>query len=371
MGSKFLEGSSTDLTSLQNGTFALNVDSSIIQSLTPSLPVRSTADKLLTSGQIQLADCNFTPLTNPATSNLAMATFNILNAGSISGSVNSRSANDILSCATSGTSGNVLTFTGTAKVAQDSGTALSSLATTASLANYLQLAGGTMTGSINMGGSSITNSSGIDSSASLSIGTSSATSVTIGKTTIGTVIAGKGYVASVRPIMSGGFTMITPVTVANTTTESTLIGAGLGSLTVAANSASVGQSSHSVMSGNLSITGSPTLTIRLKGGPSGTTTLATFPITLSTIGANSAWKLTSDYTVKAIGAAGTASLYINSTFIVFDTLNPPTYAHFELNITTYDSTVINTLSVTAQWSAASASNTITSQSFVTNSVYTP
>ena len=77
----------------------------------------------------------------------------------IAGPTYSRSADNILSCATNGTVGNLATFTGSAKVIQDSGTALSSLATTASLASYLLLAGGTMTGSINMGTQEITNCS--------------------------------------------------------------------------------------------------------------------------------------------------------------------------------------------------------------------
>lgn len=184
------------------------------------------------------------------------------------------------------------------------------------------------------------------------------------------LIGGKTFIAG-RPVMTGGFTMLTPVTVTLTSAETVMIGSGLGSLITPANTIVVGQSSHSVASGVLSITLSPTLTIRLKGGPTSSTVLATFPIALSTISANSAWKLTSDYTVKAIGAAGTAQIYINSVFVIFDTVNPPTYANFSTNITTYDTTVMNVATLTAQWSVASSSNTITCSQFTTNSVYTP
>lgn len=291
-----------------------------------------------------------------------------LSGGTMSGSISMGSSNNVADVyqlglapcgdpVTPGSGLNLYGYAGVLKYRSDDSSD-KTIATTTDLESYLPLAGGFMTGVI-------------DSVGALSLGTGSATSVSISRAGASTTIGGKAYVAGTRPVMSGGFTMLTPVTLANSTVETSLIGAGLGSLTSPANSVSVGQSSHSVSSGNLSITGSPTLTIRLKGGPTSATTLATWPIALATISANAAWKLTSDYTVKAIGAAGVAQIYINSVFVVFDTINPPTYAHFSLNTTTYDTTVANVATVTAQWSAASASNTITCQQFTTNSVYTP
>ena len=70
MGSKFLSGGGSDLSVLLDGTFSLNVSSAIIQTLTPSFPVKTSATKELVSGQIQLSDCNFVPLTNPAEEDL-------------------------------------------------------------------------------------------------------------------------------------------------------------------------------------------------------------------------------------------------------------------------------------------------------------
>ena len=81
MGSKFLSSSDgVDLTELQLGVFPLNVASAVIQSLAVSLPVRTNADRMLTSGLIQVADCAFIPLTNPATANLDLASYAINNA---------------------------------------------------------------------------------------------------------------------------------------------------------------------------------------------------------------------------------------------------------------------------------------------------
>ena len=79
MGSKFLGSDSTNLSALVDGTFQLNVASAIIQSLAPSLPLKTTATKQLISGLIQLTDCNFSPLTNPASANLSLANYAITN----------------------------------------------------------------------------------------------------------------------------------------------------------------------------------------------------------------------------------------------------------------------------------------------------
>jgi hypothetical protein len=79
-----------------------------------------------------------------------MKAHDVLHVANLSGATYTRTADNILSCATAGVSGDVLTFTGSAKVAQDSGVLLSSLATTASLSAYLPLAGGNMAGAIDM-----------------------------------------------------------------------------------------------------------------------------------------------------------------------------------------------------------------------------
>src|SRR3954451_4966834 len=69
MGSKFLSRGG-DFAALQTGTFSANLASIVVQNLTPSFPVRTNASKELISGLIQLADCNFAPLTNPVEENL-------------------------------------------------------------------------------------------------------------------------------------------------------------------------------------------------------------------------------------------------------------------------------------------------------------
>ena len=66
MRSKFLSsGSNGGLEELQSGNFSVNVASVAIQSLAPSLPIRTNVNKELISGLIQLNDCNFNPISNP------------------------------------------------------------------------------------------------------------------------------------------------------------------------------------------------------------------------------------------------------------------------------------------------------------------
>ena len=99
------------------------------------------------------------------TGSIAMGAHDITNIGTLSGSSISRNANDIVANTGTGTSGRVATFVSD-KVIQDGGTLLSDLATTAAVAaTYLPLAGGTMTGAINMGAQEISNLAAIRTSA--------------------------------------------------------------------------------------------------------------------------------------------------------------------------------------------------------------
>ena len=208
---------------------------------------------------------------------------------------------------------------------------------------------------------------GVDRNAGvLNLGTSTATGVTLAAATIPTIIRGKGYVGTTRPIMSGGYVQTTNVTIANTTTETSFIGSGLGSLTSLANTMSVGNVSKMEASGTIGINvGAQTITLRLYGGASSTTLLATNVIVVATLTASAAWKLITASTVKSLGASGTVQL--NSTFTVNDLT--PSQAYVNQTLATIDTTVNNVFYLTAQWSAANAANTITSSQFFTHSVY--
>ena len=150
MGSKFLGTGSNDLSALQDGSFVLNVASANIQSLVPNMPIRASATRELVSGLIGVSDCSFTPLTNPVAGDLNMNNNSITNAQQIGLSQNSSPSTP------SAGKLNVYNNGGNLRII-DSSSTIQTVATTANLAAYLPLAGGTMTGSINLGGQEITN----------------------------------------------------------------------------------------------------------------------------------------------------------------------------------------------------------------------
>jgi len=158
----------------------------------------------------------------------------------------------------------------------------------------------------------------------------------------------------------------TPIT--NTTTESTLINGGVGTLTVPANTFSVGDSFRGDFGGVLSTANNQTIRIRIKSGS------AIFVDSgLQTINnvSNNVWSLSIDFTVRQLGAAGTASIVTLATFNYAKTVNGTVegFSFNSVNNTTFDTTINNTLDVTVQWGSANAGNSIYSDIFILNKIY--
>jgi hypothetical protein len=158
----------------------------------------------------------------------------------------------------------------------------------------------------------------------------------------------------------------TPIT--NTAVETSLINGGVGSLFVPANGFQVGDSFRAVIAGVINVGNNQTIRIKVKDG---NTILADSGAkTISNI-ANDVFSLNIDFTVRALGAAGVASIVTLGTFHFTKTSNGVTegFAFNNVNNTTFDTTVGNTLDITVQWGAASASNSIYSDIFVLNKTY--
>ena len=159
----------------------------------------------------------------------------------------------------------------------------------------------------------------------------------------------------------------TPIT--NTTSELTLIDGGVGTLSVPANGFQVGDSFKGVLIGHLSCVGTATLHIRIKTA-SGILLADTGVMTMNAT-TNKHWKLDVDFTVRQIGAATVASIasgglfaYTKNSGLNFEGVN------FSIvNNTTFDTTVSNTLDITAQWNTNNAGNSIYSEIFVLNKIY--
>ena len=157
-------------------------------------------------------------------------------------------------------------------------------------------------------------------------------------------------------------------TITATTSELTLIDGGVGSLSVPANGFSVGDSFRADMGGVMSAQNNNTIRIRLK---SGSVDLGdSGPLTMPAI-TNQVWMLTVNFTVRSIGAAGVASVVALAQFHILKLASGTQqgFAWNTVNSTTFDTTISNTLNITAQFSSNNANNSIYSDIFVLNKIY--
>jgi hypothetical protein len=193
--------------------------------------------------------------------------------------------------------------------------------------------------------------------------------------------------AGVTAADSGGETVVTipgaPATVSyglfaqtanstlitNTTAESSLINGGVGTLTIPANGFQVGDSFRAVFGGVMNANNNQNITIRVKAGS--IVLLDSGPQNLGSSVINDIWSLNIDFTIRAIGAAGVASIVTLGAFHYTKTNNASVqgFGFNTVNNTTFDTTISNILNVTAQWGAASTGNNIYSDIFILNKIY--
>ena len=159
----------------------------------------------------------------------------------------------------------------------------------------------------------------------------------------------------------------TPVTA--TTTETSIINGGVGTLTVPANGFNIGDSFRVMGSGVMDAANNQTIRIRIKAGSlilldSGVQNLTNGII-------NDVWSLNVDFTIRQIGGPTVASLASLGTFHYTKTNNNTTqaFAFNQINSTTFDTTISNTLDVTVEWGSNDPTNSIFSDIFVLNKTY--
>lgn len=151
------------------------------------------------------------------------------------------------------------------------------------------------------------------------------------------------------------FVATASATIANTTTETTLFGSGSGTTTLPASLLAVGKSLRLRLSGVVSTDPSAgSLTIRAKLGS--TTIVASSAVTPSNSLTNVAWVLDVDLTCRTIGASGTV---IGQGMMQIADSTGRVIGLAATAAVTVDTTASQAVNVTAQWGAASASNTIT------------
>lgn len=160
---------------------------------------------------------------------------------------------------------------------------------------------------------------------------------------------------------AGSFAQTSSVVIVNTTTESTILGTGQGSLSVPADKFRLGGSYRISAGGVMSCLNNTDLTIRLYGGPAGTTLLGTVPTLTIPTSTGKWWGLECYFTIRALGGAGVGVFSFRAKYEQnVDSQNGLIgQSVHSIESTNFDSTVLNTLNITAQWGAASTSNTFT------------
>jgi hypothetical protein len=154
-----------------------------------------------------------------------------------------------------------------------------------------------------------------------------------------------------------------------TTTQTSLFAGAtltpLDGLTVPANTFTI-SSYHFNMAGNISTNNGDTLTLSLYNGG----LLASLVVDL-TGSSNEFFELEADFSIRSIGGIGSARISTNFDFTYSD--NGATAwrgsRNCTVNTTTFDTTISNTLDVRAQWSSASAANSIQCRQLILTRVF--
>lgn len=152
-------------------------------------------------------------------------------------------------------------------------------------------------------------------------------------------------------------------TVTNTTTETSIIGSGVGGLTVSPNVFQVGDSYHGKIGGVISNQNNDNITIRIK--KDGDVLASTGLITLTTA-SNQGWECELDFTIASLGATG--SIVTNGNFAYNRNTGSLEGFVFQ-DVQPIDTTVANTLNITVEWGQAKTQDEIYSSNFVLYKTY--
>jgi hypothetical protein len=151
----------------------------------------------------------------------------------------------------------------------------------------------------------------------------------------------------------------------------TLIGSGVGSLTVPENTFNNGDSFRADFGGLLSAKNGEELQIVIRSNTvvladSGLQTMSAF-----TDLTNAVWSLSVIFSIRQIGGIGVASIvtFSNFSFVQQSNGNAQGFGFSNVNNFNFDTTVNNTLSVTAQWDSSDPANSIYSDVFVLQKIY--
>jgi len=152
------------------------------------------------------------------------------------------------------------------------------------------------------------------------------------------------------------------------TGEQSIVGTGVGSLSVPANTFKVGDSFAVKMCGPISCSNNQDLRIRVR--TNGILLIDTGVVIMPTT-TNKVYDLILDFTVTKLGINGIGELFANGAF----TYNKDASNSLEgvniglINNTTFNTEIINTLTITAEWIGTNALNAIQSQNFTLTKIF--
>lgn len=165
------------------------------------------------------------------------------------------------------------------------------------------------------------------------------------KTVNGQPIEGEGNVN-----VSGNYAQIVQSATITGITETSVVGTGVGTLTIPANVFQVGDSFHAKVGGIIASTSNgDEITVRIKSGATvlATTGLFTLDSTQAIGEGGEGWECELDFTIATIGVTGT--ICTNGNFAYTKTGDKKVSGTVFQDVEVLDTTVANTLDITIEW----------------------
>lgn len=149
-------------------------------------------------------------------------------------------------------------------------------------------------------------------------------------------------------------------TITHASGEASIVGSGVGSLSVPANYFAVGDTFKLSIHGDISSANNAQLRIKLKEGA---LTIGQTTVTLSST-TNQHFNIDATFVVRSIGGPGVASLLTTGSFTYSKSSNnnPEAFYFDNLNNTSFNTTIVTTLDITAEWLTPEGGNQLFTQS---------
>ena len=169
------------------------------------------------------------------------------------------------------------------------------------------------------------------------------------------------------PVSIGNYAQTVDGPTINTIGEQSIIGSGVGSLSIPANGFTVGDSFHGKIGGLINARGGGNRSEIIINIRSNGTVLATTGVFDLDNATNQGWECELDFTIRSIGATGI--ICTNGNFVYTKDNDRSVFGYIFQDNKTIDTTTISTLDVTVEWRVLNAGDDIYSANFVLYKVF--